>query len=259
MYSFSTVGYSEQQQYPDGSHYPSLASPRGALPWGDSSIDSPYSTTQGRGDMSVTPDHETSYRTGMERKRRAEGPKMVGTGLTSCSALYPPHTTLHDRKNKVQDDLALLNAALVCVWDGDGGAGWLAEWACCLLHQREYEKAGLPGLTKHRTGILQQEYTFLPDTSVCTLQHLTGEQHHDQEEKKLSKNEILRLAMRYINFLVQLLESQSGEPASHSPTALLTFLRGNVECLHSSSQTWGLASDTDALSPGSSCDSTEAW
>ncbi|CAB1319515.1 unnamed protein product, partial [Coregonus sp. 'balchen'] len=80
MYSFSTVGYSEQQQYPDGSHYPSLASPRGALPWGDSSIDSPYSTTQGRGDMSVTPDHETSYRTGMERKRRAEGPKMVGTG-----------------------------------------------------------------------------------------------------------------------------------------------------------------------------------
>uniref|UniRef100_M4B112 Stem cell protein n=1 Tax=Xiphophorus maculatus TaxID=8083 RepID=M4B112_XIPMA len=29
-------------------------------------------------------------------------------------------------------------------------------------------------------------------------------------EKKLSKNEILRLAMRYINFLVQLLESQSG-------------------------------------------------
>uniref|UniRef100_A0A4W5R457 Stem cell protein n=4 Tax=Salmoninae TaxID=504568 RepID=A0A4W5R457_9TELE len=78
-------------------------------------------------------------------------------------------------------------------------------------------------------------------------------------EKKLSKNEILRLAMRYINFLVQLLESQSGQPASHSPTALLTFLRGNVERLHSSSQTWGLASDTDALSPGSSCDSTEAW
>ncbi|XP_064833276.1 T-cell acute lymphocytic leukemia protein 2 [Oncorhynchus masou masou] len=78
-------------------------------------------------------------------------------------------------------------------------------------------------------------------------------------EKKLSKNEILRLAMRYINFLVQLLESQSGQPASHSPTALLTFLRGNVERLHSSSRTWGLASDTDAPSPGSSCDSTEAW
>ncbi|XP_023856853.1 T-cell acute lymphocytic leukemia protein 2-like [Salvelinus sp. IW2-2015] len=78
-------------------------------------------------------------------------------------------------------------------------------------------------------------------------------------EKKLSKNEILRLAMRYINFLVQLLESQSGQPALHSPTALLTFLRGNVECLHSSSLTWGLASDTDALSPGSSCDSTDAW
>ncbi|XP_010875533.1 T-cell acute lymphocytic leukemia protein 2 [Esox lucius] len=77
-------------------------------------------------------------------------------------------------------------------------------------------------------------------------------------EKKLSKNEILRLAMRYINFLVQLLESQSGQPASHSPTALLTFLRGNVERLHSS-RTWGLASDTDAPSPGSSCDSTEAW
>ena len=30
MYSFSTVGYSKQQQYPGGSR----ASPRGALPWG---------------------------------------------------------------------------------------------------------------------------------------------------------------------------------------------------------------------------------
>ncbi|XP_067084402.1 T-cell acute lymphocytic leukemia protein 2 [Osmerus mordax] len=80
-------------------------------------------------------------------------------------------------------------------------------------------------------------------------------------EKKLSKNEILRLAMRYINFLVQLLESQGGQPASHSPNALLTFLRGNVERLHASSRPWGLGltSDTDAPSPGSSCDSSEAW
>ncbi|CAL8248167.1 unnamed protein product [Merluccius merluccius] len=76
-------------------------------------------------------------------------------------------------------------------------------------------------------------------------------------EKKLSKNEILRLAMRYINFLVQILESQSGKPAAGSPTALLTFLRGNVERLQSNP--WALASDTDASSPGSSCDSSEAW
>ncbi|XP_008286883.1 T-cell acute lymphocytic leukemia protein 2 [Amphiprion ocellaris] len=78
-------------------------------------------------------------------------------------------------------------------------------------------------------------------------------------EKKLSKNEILRLAMRYINFLVQLLESQSGQPASHSPTALLTFLRGNMEQLHSPPHPWALNSDTEAPSPGSSCDSSEAW
>ncbi|KAM7391227.1 hypothetical protein PAMP_021931 [Pampus punctatissimus] len=78
-------------------------------------------------------------------------------------------------------------------------------------------------------------------------------------EKKLSKNEILRLAMRYINFLVQLLESQSGQPARHSPTALLTFLRGNMEQLHSPPHPWAMTSDTEAPSPGSSCDSTEAW
>ncbi|KAM3611244.1 uncharacterized protein V6R79_015456 [Siganus canaliculatus] len=78
-------------------------------------------------------------------------------------------------------------------------------------------------------------------------------------EKKLSKNEILRLAMRYINFLVQLLESQNGQPASHSPTALLTFLRGNMEQLHSPPHPWALTSDTEVPSPGSSCDSSEAW
>ncbi|XP_036383776.1 T-cell acute lymphocytic leukemia protein 2 [Megalops cyprinoides] len=77
-------------------------------------------------------------------------------------------------------------------------------------------------------------------------------------EKKLSKNEILRLAMRYINFLVRLLESQSGQPVGRAPTSLLTLLRGNVERLHSTRQ-WALASDTEAPSPGSSCDSSEAW
>ncbi|KAJ8285231.1 hypothetical protein GJAV_G00024460 [Gymnothorax javanicus] len=77
-------------------------------------------------------------------------------------------------------------------------------------------------------------------------------------EKKLSKNEILRLAMRYINFLVQLLETQSGQPVGRSPAALLTFLQGNVDQLHST-RTWGLGSDSDAPSPGSSCDSSEAW
>ena len=83
-------------------------------------------------------------------------------------------------------------------------------------------------------------------------------------EKKLSKNEILRLAMRYINFLVQLLESQSGGPLSgqlsgHSPNTLLTFLKGNMEQLQSPAHTWALTSDTEAPSPGSSCDSAEAW
>nr|XP_046206206.1 protein shortage in chiasmata 1 ortholog [Oncorhynchus gorbuscha] len=82
MYSFSTVGYSDRLHYPDVSHYPSLASPRGALAWGGSSSGRPYSTALGRGDMSVSPDYGTSYRTGMERKRRAEGPEMAGTVLT---------------------------------------------------------------------------------------------------------------------------------------------------------------------------------
>ncbi|XP_064792576.1 protein shortage in chiasmata 1 ortholog [Oncorhynchus masou masou] len=82
MYSFSTVGYSDRLHYPDVSHYPSLASPRGALAWGGSSSGSPNSTALGRGDMSVSPDYGTSYRTGMERKRRAEGPEMAGTVLT---------------------------------------------------------------------------------------------------------------------------------------------------------------------------------
>ncbi|KAG7481522.1 hypothetical protein MATL_G00067850 [Megalops atlanticus] len=77
-------------------------------------------------------------------------------------------------------------------------------------------------------------------------------------EKKLSKNEILRLAMRYINFLVRLLESQSGQPVGRAPASLLTLLRGNVERLHST-RPWALASDTEAPSPGSSCDSSEAW
>ncbi|MBN3295497.1 T-cell acute lymphocytic leukemia protein 2 [Amia ocellicauda] len=77
-------------------------------------------------------------------------------------------------------------------------------------------------------------------------------------EKKLSKNEILRLAMKYINFLVQLLDSQSGQSAAHSPSSLLHFLRGNVERLNSAKQ-WGLISDTEAPSPGSSCDSSESW
>ncbi|MGH0175076.1 UNVERIFIED_CONTAM: hypothetical protein FKN15_075317 [Acipenser sinensis] len=77
-------------------------------------------------------------------------------------------------------------------------------------------------------------------------------------EKKLSKNEILRLAMKYINFLVQLLDSQSGKPASHSPGSLLHFLRGNVERLNSVKQ-WGLNSDNDIPSPSSSCGSSESW
>ncbi|XP_045558961.1 protein shortage in chiasmata 1 ortholog isoform X1 [Salmo salar] len=82
MYSFSTVGYTDRLHYPDVSHYPSLASSRGALSWGGRSSGSPYSTAQGREDMSVSPDYGTSYRTGMERKRRAEGPEMAGTVLT---------------------------------------------------------------------------------------------------------------------------------------------------------------------------------
>ncbi|XP_016140175.1 T-cell acute lymphocytic leukemia protein 2 [Sinocyclocheilus grahami] len=75
-------------------------------------------------------------------------------------------------------------------------------------------------------------------------------------EKKLSKNEILRLAMRYINFLVTLLESQGGEPSAHSQAALLTLITGNMQKLRTD-RTW--TSDTDPPSPGSSCDSSEAW
>ncbi|KAF4080121.1 hypothetical protein AMELA_G00166890 [Ameiurus melas] len=37
-------------------------------------------------------------------------------------------------------------------------------------------------------------------------------------DKKLSKNEILRLAMKYINFLVKLLNDQANDSTTHSPT-----------------------------------------
>ncbi|XP_076127333.1 T-cell acute lymphocytic leukemia protein 2 [Alosa pseudoharengus] len=92
-------------------------------------------------------------------------------------------------------------------------------------------------------------------------------------EKKLSKNEILRLAMRYINFLVQVLDVQGGgggggaggggggggiQTTGQSPAALLSFLRGNMESLQAA-RPWTLTSDTDAPSPSSSCDSSEAW
>lgn len=88
-------------------------------------------------------------------------------------------------------------------------------------------------------------------------------------EKKLSKNEILRLAMRYINFLVQLLDAQSGggsgggggglQSSTQSPASLLSFLRGNMESLQAA-RPWTLgSSDTEAPSPSSSCDSSEAW
>ncbi|KAG9261595.1 T-cell acute lymphocytic leukemia protein 2 [Astyanax mexicanus] len=78
-------------------------------------------------------------------------------------------------------------------------------------------------------------------------------------EKKLSKNEILRLAMRYITFLVTLLEKQQGEgaAAAHSPAALLTLITGNMQNLRSD-RAW--ASDSDPHSPGSSSDgTTESW
>lgn len=75
-------------------------------------------------------------------------------------------------------------------------------------------------------------------------------------EKKLSKNEILRLAMRYINFLVTLLEKQGGEPSAQSQAALLSLLAGNMQSLRTE-RSW--TSDTDPPSPGSSCDSSEAW
>ncbi|KAG2466684.1 T-cell acute lymphocytic leukemia protein 2 [Erpetoichthys calabaricus] len=77
-------------------------------------------------------------------------------------------------------------------------------------------------------------------------------------EKKLSKNEILRMAMKYITFLVQLLDSQSGQSSSQSPGSLLHLLKGNVEHLSIPKQ-WGIISDTEALSPDSSCDSLESW
>ncbi|XP_076854915.1 T-cell acute lymphocytic leukemia protein 2 [Brachyhypopomus gauderio] len=78
-------------------------------------------------------------------------------------------------------------------------------------------------------------------------------------EKKLSKNEILRLAMRYIAFLGGVLERQRPGPIpgpASSPTALLSLIAGNVQNLRSD-RTW--ASDTDPASPSSSSDGADAW
>ncbi|KAJ8006029.1 hypothetical protein DPEC_G00124010 [Dallia pectoralis] len=201
----SPGGSGDQQQYPDN-HYPGLTSPHGARFWG-SSPGSPYNTNKAREDASVSSGYGTSYRTGMERKRRAESPLMMNTVLTPLKK-----GRLRYEKNSIMTRKVFTNTR--------------ERWR------------------QHNVNTAFAELRKLIPTHP--------------PEKKLSKNEILRLAMRYINFLVQLLESQSGQPASHSPNALLTFLRGNVERLHSS-RTWGLASDTDAPSPGSSCDSTEAW
>ncbi|XP_027023984.1 T-cell acute lymphocytic leukemia protein 2 [Tachysurus fulvidraco] len=69
-------------------------------------------------------------------------------------------------------------------------------------------------------------------------------------EKKLSKNEILRLAMRYITFLLTLLENQSDGATEHSPSSLITLITGNMR---------NLSSHTETHSPGSSSDSAETW
>ncbi|XP_026885557.1 T-cell acute lymphocytic leukemia protein 2 [Electrophorus electricus] len=80
-------------------------------------------------------------------------------------------------------------------------------------------------------------------------------------EKKLSKNEILRLAMRYIAFLGGVLERQCPAPGpapgpAPSPATLLTLITGNVQSLRSD-QAW--ASDTEPPSPASSSDGADAW
>ncbi|KAL0979638.1 hypothetical protein UPYG_G00187590 [Umbra pygmaea] len=75
------VGYSESQQHP-GSPYTSLASHQGTLLWASSNSGSPYNNNWSRGDSSVSTGYGTSYRTGMERKRRAEATVMPGTVLT---------------------------------------------------------------------------------------------------------------------------------------------------------------------------------
>ncbi|KAK2845912.1 hypothetical protein Q7C36_010766 [Tachysurus vachellii] len=69
-------------------------------------------------------------------------------------------------------------------------------------------------------------------------------------EKKLSKNEILRLAMRYISFLLTLLENQSDGATEHSPSSLITLITGNMR---------NLSSHTETHSPGSSSDGAETW
>ncbi|KAI5088501.1 T-cell acute lymphocytic leukemia protein 2, partial [Silurus meridionalis] len=69
-------------------------------------------------------------------------------------------------------------------------------------------------------------------------------------EKKLSKNEILRLAMRYITFLLTLLENQRDGETEHSSSTLITLITGNMRNLSSQSETH---------SPGSSSDGAESW
>ncbi|XP_060763760.1 T-cell acute lymphocytic leukemia protein 2 isoform X5 [Neoarius graeffei] len=69
-------------------------------------------------------------------------------------------------------------------------------------------------------------------------------------EKKLSKNEILRLAMRYITFLLTLLENQRDGAPEHSSSTLITLLTGNMG---------NLSPHPETHSPGSGSDAAEAW
>ncbi|CAL8344414.1 unnamed protein product [Merluccius merluccius] len=77
-------------------------------------------------------------------------------------------------------------------------------------------------------------------------------------DKKLSKNEILRLAMKYISFLSNLLEDQDGgRNAGDGDTGLLVGAREGCPLQGPDGTAGGLAREEllDTMSPGSSCGS----
>ncbi|KAE8632801.1 hypothetical protein XENTR_v10001677 [Xenopus tropicalis] len=75
-------------------------------------------------------------------------------------------------------------------------------------------------------------------------------------DKKLSKNETLRLAMRYINFLIDILGDQEiRKTGGNSRRNIL----GLFESEHSGVEDWTAMGHSNDSSPGMSSDTQDCW
>ncbi|XP_006009202.1 T-cell acute lymphocytic leukemia protein 2 [Latimeria chalumnae] len=74
-------------------------------------------------------------------------------------------------------------------------------------------------------------------------------------DKKLSKNEILRMAMKYINFLMKVLGEQGLQKTVLNTQETEFQEKPNFHCVRE----WIQIKHSSVPSPGSSCESPESW